>query len=76
MASSRRPAPDTGASAVVDTLVGWLAGPAAGRRILVAVSGGLDSMVLLDALAGLVPPERPHVGHVDHALQPGSGRWA
>lgn len=76
MASSRRPAPDTGASAVVDTLVGWLAGPAAGRRILVAVSGGLDSMVLLDALAGLVPPERLHVGHVDHALQPGSGRWA
>src|SRR5690606_7566446 len=33
-------------------------------------------MVLLDALAQLVPPSRIHVGHVDHALQPESASWA
>lgn len=76
MASSGRPTPEPDASAVVDALQGWLAGPAAGRRILVATSGGLDSMVLLDALVRLVPAGRLHVGHIDHALQSPSRRWA
>ncbi len=76
MASSRRPAPEPDASAVLDAVGGWLAGPGAGRRILVAVSGGLDSIVLLDALAHLAPAGRLHVGHVDHALQPESAGWA
>ena len=54
---------------------------AAGQRVLVAVSGGRDSMVLLDLLDRL----RPRLGlaalgvaHVDHGLRPDSAadaRW-
>ncbi|EGV51369.1 tRNA lysidine(34) synthetase TilS [Candidatus Endoriftia persephone] len=49
-----------------------------GDRYLVAFSGGLDSTVLLHALAGL--RERLSGGlvavHVDHGLQPDSRLWA
>src|SRR5690606_19313661 len=72
MASSRRPAPETGAAEVHETLARWLDALADDPRILVATSGGLDSMVLLDGLARLVPATRLHAGHVDHALQPES----
>lgn len=47
-------------------------GPGAGdRQILVAVSGGIDSVVLLDALQHLAPPLGLvlAVGHVNHALR-------
>lgn len=54
----------------------WLDEHVRGRRILVATSGGLDSMVLLDALAMLAAPGQLHVGHVDHALQAQSAAWA
>ncbi len=54
---------------------------AAGPRpveYLLAVSGGADSLALMflfEALGGAVPaPWR--VVHVDHGLDPGSGRWA
>ncbi|MGH8218032.1 MAG: tRNA lysidine(34) synthetase TilS [Steroidobacteraceae bacterium] len=44
--------------------------------LAVAFSGGLDSSVLLAALAGLKrrPPLRAI--HIDHALHPSSGAWA
>ncbi len=43
--------------------------------LLVAVSGGVDSMVLLDFLAGTAPALglAPHVAHVDHGISPESG---
>ena len=44
-------------------------------RYLVAFSGGLDSTVLIHALAAL-QQRRPVIAvHVDHALQPGSAEW-
>lgn len=48
-----------------------------GAGVVVAVSGGMDSMVLLDILAGdrqLRP--RLHVAHFDHQLRPESGEDA
>ena len=51
---------------------------AAGQRIAVALSGGIDSMVLLDALHSLAP--RFALGlsavHVDHRLSPQAARWS
>ena len=45
-----------------------------GERVLVACSGGPDSMAMLDALARLAPPRglALHVAHVDHGLREGS----
>lgn len=42
--------------------------------IVVAVSGGPDSLALLDVLASLAPERgwRLHVAHLDHGLRPGS----
>ena len=51
------------------------AGLKAGERVVVAVSGGLDSMVLLDILdnlRGSLEMEL-HVAHLDHQLRPQSG---
>jgi tRNA(Ile)-lysidine synthase len=49
-----------------------------GESVVVACSGGPDSMAMLDALARLAPPRRLtlHVAHVDHGLRPGSGAEA
>jgi tRNA(Ile)-lysidine synthase len=49
-----------------------------GERVLVAVSGGPDSMALLHALTLLVPPLdlELHVAHFDHRLRAVSGRDA
>ncbi|MBI1734974.1 MAG: tRNA lysidine(34) synthetase TilS [Candidatus Rokubacteria bacterium] len=51
---------------------------AGGERVLVAVSGGADSVALLHALQALAPELRLrlHVLHVDHRLRPDSGRDA
>ena len=50
------------------------AGAAASAGTLVAgVSGGPDSLALLDILARLIPPERLVVAHLDHGLRPSSG---
>jgi tRNA(Ile)-lysidine synthetase-like protein len=45
------------------------------HRMVVAVSGGADSLCLLDALVTVVPDptRRLFVGHVDHQLRPESG---
>jgi tRNA(Ile)-lysidine synthase len=45
-------------------------------NLCVAVSGGLDSSVLLHAAAAVVPGARLRAVHVNHGLQSGSGAWA
>jgi tRNA(Ile)-lysidine synthase len=47
-------------------------------RVAVALSGGIDSMVLLDVAAALAASEEIVVSaiHVDHGLSPNAGRWA
>ncbi len=47
-------------------------------RVLVAVSGGVDSVVLLDLLCRLPDAARPAllVGHLDHGIHPGSAAVA
>jgi len=42
-----------------------------GERVLLAVSGGIDSMVMLDLIARLAPPMKVHcaVAHFDHGLR-------
>src|SRR5690606_2158396 len=49
-----------------------------GARICVALSGGIDSCVLLDVLARLARqhPLRLSAVHVDHGLSPHSHEWA
>jgi tRNA(Ile)-lysidine synthase len=53
-----------------------LLGP--GERVVVACSGGPDSLTLLDALARLAPPRQLRLCavHVDHGLRPGSAAEA
>lgn len=48
------------------------------RRYWVAFSGGLDSTVLLHAMAALRPRLEAELCavHVDHGLQPAAGEWA
>jgi tRNA(Ile)-lysidine synthase len=46
-------------------------------RLLVAFSGGVDSVALLAALAGLPdPPASLRAVHVNHGLHPRAGGWA
>jgi tRNA(Ile)-lysidine synthase len=69
MASSRKPR-----SAEVDAAVGRHLARLQGRSILVGLSGGVDSVVLLHALlgAGL----RVRAAHIHHGLSPHADRWA
>ncbi|MBU0499606.1 MAG: tRNA lysidine(34) synthetase TilS [Gammaproteobacteria bacterium] len=66
------------ASSLPDSLIQSLAALPRASRYLIAFSGGVDSMVLLHALAGI----REGLGaellaiHVDHGLQPPSRDWA
>jgi len=48
---------------------------AGGERVVVAVSGGVDSMVLLHVVAGLRAPLRLHLhaAHLDHGLRGAEG---
>ncbi len=47
-------------------------------RVTVGLSGGRDSMVLLDALARIAPGQRIRLSalHVHHGLSPHAGAWA
>ncbi len=49
-----------------------------GSNLLLGLSGGVDSMVLLDVLTHLAPSMRFSLRalHVDHGISPNSGRWA
>ncbi len=86
MASSRRSRPADGAArvgaAVVDAVRAALSrlpsranGP---RRVAIALSGGRDSMVLLDAVARIAPALALDVSaiHVHHGLSPNADRWS
>lgn len=42
------------------------------KKYVVAVSGGVDSMVLLDMMAKKMPPEGVVVAHFDHGMRPDS----
>ncbi|MBW7931675.1 MAG: tRNA lysidine(34) synthetase TilS [Gammaproteobacteria bacterium] len=48
---------------------------AADARLCVAFSGGLDSSVMLHALAGMVPGERLRAVHVHHGLHADASDW-
>lgn len=71
----RRPEREPFLAALRRVLDAW-AIPAEPKRITVALSGGLDSSVLLAALRRLDfgPPLRAL--HVDHGLHPDSGQWS
>ncbi len=62
------------AASLAELTAGWQ-----GARFCVAYSGGLDSTVLLHALAALArshPAMEIRAVHVDHGWQAGSGAWA
>src|SRR5436309_6970652 len=68
MASSRKPR-----SAEVAGAAGGALAELQGKRIVVGLSGGVDSVVLLHALAR----ERPvAAAHIHHGLSPNADRWA
>ncbi|HYL24439.1 MAG TPA: tRNA lysidine(34) synthetase TilS [Burkholderiales bacterium] len=69
MASSRKPR-----SAEVRAAVARAAPELQGKRILVGLSGGVDSVVLLHALSREVPGVR--AAHINHRLSPNAERWA
>ncbi len=62
-------------TAVADALDAYVASNA---RVAVAISGGIDSMVLLDALVhvSVGRPLRLSAVHVHHGLSPNADRWA
>lgn len=75
------PAPrDAAEVAAIDAVVAdaLAAHSAPGARVAVALSGGIDSMVLLDALHAAAPRFALQLSavHVDHRLSPNAGRWA
>ena len=78
MASSRKSKRSSGASpydGVATTLKSLVK---AGDRLVVGLSGGIDSVVLLDMLARLAPRLRFELAavHVNHQLSPNAARWA
>ena len=80
MASSRNsPRTDPAVAAVDAALVGALAEHAdPGASVAIALSGGIDSMVLLDAAAALAARHSLALSaiHVHHGLSPNADRWA
>jgi tRNA(Ile)-lysidine synthase len=74
--SSRAAWPGAAVDAALTTAL--RAHTAPGERVAVALSGGIDSMVLLDALHSLAPrfALRLSAVHVNHRLSPQAGRWA
>lgn len=80
MASSRRSRPSRDVSTgLVSTVAAVLAGAVRrGDRLAVALSGGVDSVVLLDLVARLARRQRFRVSaiHVNHQISPNANRWA
>jgi tRNA(Ile)-lysidine synthase len=80
MASSRKSKPRGAASPDLAAHVAALLKTAVkpGERIVLGLSGGVDSMVLLDTLARLRARMRFELGavHVNHQLSPNAARWA
>ena len=68
MASSRKPR-----SAEVIAAVGRALERVQGKRILVGLSGGVDSVVLLHALS---QRRKVAAAHIHHGLSPNADRWA
>ncbi len=64
--------------AAVDRALSSLGDPAAGGALVVGLSGGADSVALLDALATLAGPRDVQViaAHLDHGLRPDSAEDA
>ncbi len=73
----RKPEPDFSPARLAELLFGEWQLPA-GARLRLAYSGGLDSTVLLHALAGLRADHGFSLSaiHIDHALHAGSAAWA
>ena len=77
-AGLRAPAPERFTTQWLATRLRSLVGPLRGQRLCLAFSGGLDSSVLLAALASLRAREGfiLRALHVDHGLHPNSHLWA
>ncbi len=58
-----------------DAALGTAVAAGASRRFVVALSGGLDSTVVLHALVSSSVAEAVRVIHVDHGLHPDSPTW-
>ena len=81
MASSRKsPRVDASPATAVDAAVeaALAAYVQAGSRVAVALSGGMDSMALLDAMARLSGRHAIALSavHVDHGISPNAASWA
>jgi len=80
MASSRKSLPADSAVAVVNAALAAALAEHEGQnaRVAVALSGGLDSMVLLDAAAVFAArqPIALSAIHIHHGLSPNADRWA
>ena len=79
MAASRRSRPpDDAAPHAVERAVAALVREIvpAGAGVAVALSGGRDSIALLDALSRLAPHVRPYAFHVHHGLSASADAWA
>lgn len=68
---------DAAVQTVLATLSAFLvARVPAGERLCVALSGGRDSLVLLDALQRLALPNPLSALHINHGLSPHAADWA
>lgn len=79
MASTRKPPPADPSAALAGRVAHRLHRLVAdGARVCVGLSGGLDSVVLLDLLARIAPERRFSLAaiHVHHGLSPGADAWA
>lgn len=79
MAGSRKPRrAESPVSALLAHVRAAAGGIPPGSRIAIGLSGGIDSVVLLDALGRVAPRRRWTLSaiHVDHQLQIASGGWA
>ena len=78
VAPAQAAAPARFDAAWLGTRLKSMLGTLRGRQLCVAYSGGLDSSVLLSALAALRSRQRFALRalHIDHRLQPLSGQWA